>query len=314
MFIQTIGKFMILRNCFLALVLGTTCSLAASEISSITFTDVDKGWNSKELVKLYFHNSETQRQWAWEILSKISWKGDEKVLDFASGDGKISAEIARLVSRGSVLGVDVSECMVHFAEINFPSYAFHNLKFAQSESITFSDFLGIQDCDIVTALTAFHLISNPIEVLKNLKTHLKPAGKLLLTIPTGKNEALRKAADEVFPKYGMNTPWNSVLEPSISGTSMRTEEGASEVLEAAGYKIESIELISNDNPFTDIDDLIIWHIGTASATWQIPLTIAPAFFTDLVNRMVELNPDMIDSEGRVRFAMPRLHIIASLPN
>jgi trans-aconitate methyltransferase len=287
----------------------------ASQISSITFTDVDKGWNSNELVKLYFHNSETQRQWAWEILSKISWTGNEKVLDFASRDGKISAEISRLARHGSVLGADMSKCMVHFAQINFPTYAYPNLQFVHSQSLTFSDLPGKQDCDVVTALTAFHLISSPVEVLKNLKTHLKPTGKLLLSIPTGKNSALQEAANEIFPKYGMNTPWDgSTASTGITGTFMRTIEGASAVLEAAGYTVESIDLVSNDNPFTDVEDLITWHIGTASATWQIPLTIAPAFFTDLVNRMVELNPEMIDSERRVRFAMPRLHIIASPEN
>lgn len=132
-----------------------------------------------------------------------------------------------------------------------------------------------------------------------------------MTIPTGKNSALREAANEIFPKYGMKTPWdNAAATASISGTSMRTAEGASAVLQAAGYEIESIELVSTDNPFIDIQDLIIWHIGTASATWQIPPAIAINFFTDLVNRMVELNPEMIDVEGRVRFTMPRLHIIA----
>lgn len=302
-----------LRNYFLALLLGTTCTLAASQISSFTFTDNETGWNSPEMVKLYFHNSETQRQWAWEILSKISWTGNEKVLDFACRDGKISAEISRLVRHGSVLGTDVSPCMVHFATINFPHYAYPNLQFIQSRS--FNDFPGKHDYDLVTALTAFHLISNPKEVLKNLKTHLKPTGKLLLTIPTGKNRTLREAANEIFTKYGMNTPWdNNKVSTSLSGTSMRTAEGATAMLEAAGYTVESMELISNDNPFTDVEDLIIWHIGTASATWQIPAIIAPAFFTDLVNRMVELNPEMIDSEGRVRFAMPRLHIIAAPQN
>lgn len=268
-----------------------------------------------ELVKLYFHNSETQRQWAWEILSKIPWTGNEKVLDFASGDGKITAEISRIVRKGSVLGVDVSESMVHFAQINFPSYAFPNLQFAQSQSLTFSDFPGQQDCDVITALTVFHLISEPIEVLKNLKTHLKINGKLLLTIPTGKNSTLREAANEIFPKHGMKTPWdNPAITPSTSGTLMRTAEGASEVLRAAGYAIESIELVSTDNPFPDIEDLIVWFIGTASANWQIPLSIAPVFFTDLATRMVELNPDIIDAEGRVRYALPRLHIIAIRQN
>jgi hypothetical protein len=90
-----------IRNCFVALLLGATYPLSANQISSVTFTDIDKGWNSPKLVKLYFHNSETQRQWAWENLSKISWAGNEKVLDFASGDGKITAHMARLVRRSS---------------------------------------------------------------------------------------------------------------------------------------------------------------------------------------------------------------------
>jgi|JI9StandDraft_1071089.scaffolds.fasta_scaffold02641_4 trans-aconitate 2-methyltransferase len=286
-----------------------TCnSLPASNITSLTFNDVSRGWNSDSLARMYFHHSETQRQWAWESLSKVSLSGNEKILDFGCGDGKVSAEMARLVRNGSVLGVDVSEKMIHLAKIYFPSYAFPNLTFQNSESVTFADMPGQQDYDLVCAFTVFHLISNPLDVLKNLKTHLKPSGKLLLIIPTGKNQALYQAANEVFPKYNLETPWNNKIQGSER--SMRTLDGCSSFLNEAGYQIESMEIIDTDNPFYDMDDFIAWMMGTATATWQIPASLSQVFFTDLVHRMYELDPSIIDEEGRFRFKMPRLHATA----
>ncbi|HSX04802.1 MAG TPA: methyltransferase domain-containing protein [Rhabdochlamydiaceae bacterium] len=286
----------------------TCSSLPASNISSFTFKDVDRGWNSDSLARMYFHHSETQRQWAWESLSKISFSGNEKILDFGCGDGKVSAEMARLARNGSVLGVDVSEKMIHLANIYFPSYAFPNLTFKNSQSVTFDDMPGNQDCDLVCAFTVFHLISNQLEVLKNLKTHLKSSGKLLLIIPTGKNQALYQAATETFQKYNLETPWKNKIQENAR--SMRTLDGCTSFLNEAGYQVESIEIIDTDNPFYDMDDFITWMMGTASATWQIPASLSQIFFTDLVHRMYELDPSIIDEEGRFRFKMSRLHATA----
>lgn len=298
-----------LRTILLGFSFLTCASLTATNITSLTFNDVDCGWNSDSLAKMYFHHSETQRQWAWEALSKLSLSEDAKILDFGCGDGKVSAEMARLAKNGTVLGVDVSEKMIHLAKIYFPSYAFNNLTFKNTESITFADLPGKQEYDLVCAFTVFHLISTPLEVLKNLKTHLKPLGKLLIVVPTGKNPALYQAANEIFPKYGLKTPWNKNDHPN--GQSMRTLDGCTLYLKEAGYHIESMEIIDTDNPFYDMDDFIAWMMGTVTANWQIPSSLSQDFFTDLVHRMYELDPTIIDEEGRFRFKMPRLHAIAA---
>jgi trans-aconitate methyltransferase len=286
-----------------------SASLSAENITSFTFNDVQCGWNTDSLAKMYFHHSEMQRQWAWEALSKISFSGNEKILDFGCGDGKVSAEMARLVKNGTVLGVDVSKEMIHLSKIYFPKFAFSNLAFKNSQSVTFADMPGNQDCDLVCSFAVFHLISNPLEVLKNLRTHLKPSGKLLIVLPTGKNPVLYQAADEIFLKYGLKTPWDN--SKHSKDPSMRTLEGCSFLVEKAGYHVESIEIVDIDNPFYDIEDFIIWMMGTATATWQIPPSMSQAFFTDLVYRMHELYPKMIDEEGRLRFKMPRIDVIAT---
>ncbi len=299
------------RRALCTILFLTSSPIVATNISSKVFEGVDQGWNSDTLAKMYFHNSEIQRQWAWESLSKISFTGNEKILDFGCGDGKISAEMARLSKNGAVLGLDISEKMIHFAKILFPSYAFPNLEFKKSTSLTLDDFQGRQEYDIVCAFTVFHLISNPLETLKNLQEFLKPSGKLLITVPTGKNPILYQAANEIFAKYELPTPWQDNKNPN--SPSMRTLDGCSFFLREAGYHIESSEIIDTDNPFYDLSDFIAWLVGTSTATWQIPNSITQAFYTDLVNRMYELDPTIIDIEGRVRFAMPRIHIIAT-PN
>ena len=57
-----------------------------------------------------------QQSWARELIARLPLRGDEHVLDVGCGDGKVTAEIARAVPRGRVLGVDASLEMIAFAQ------------------------------------------------------------------------------------------------------------------------------------------------------------------------------------------------------
>ncbi|MES2200263.1 MAG: alpha/beta hydrolase fold domain-containing protein [Chlamydiota bacterium] len=273
-----------------------------------SFENVEQGWNCDLLTKTYFHYSETQRQWAWELLGKVPFRGDEKVLDFGCGDGKISAEMSRLVPRGSVSGVDLSSKMLQLAQRKFPSYAYPNLDFRKSASLVFSDHMEDTSYDVICAFTVFHLVDKPLEVLKNLRSHLKAEGKLLLVIPTGNNTILYEAADEIFLKYGITSP--RAAARGIKRQTMRTVEGCSYFLEEAGYKIESVEIVETKNAFYDVEEFIQWMVGTVSANWNIPSNIGYAFFRDLANKMCELDPSMMNPDGSVFFNNSRIHAVA----
>jgi ubiquinone/menaquinone biosynthesis C-methylase UbiE len=45
---------------------------------------------------------------------------DEHILDVGCGDGKVTAELARAVPKGSVTGIDASPEMIRFARKTFP--------------------------------------------------------------------------------------------------------------------------------------------------------------------------------------------------
>ncbi len=82
-------------------------------------------WNAAD----YAANSVVQQAWARELIARLNLRGDEHVLDVGCGDGKVSAEIAHAVPRGSVVGIDASPQMIKFARAAFPSGKIANLKF-----------------------------------------------------------------------------------------------------------------------------------------------------------------------------------------
>src|SRR5580698_8468405 len=82
-------------------------------------------WNAAA----YAANSTVQQSWARELIAGLHLRGDEHVLDVGCGDGKVTAEIARAVPHGHVLGVDTSPEMIAFARKTFPAAKTANLKF-----------------------------------------------------------------------------------------------------------------------------------------------------------------------------------------
>jgi trans-aconitate methyltransferase len=269
---------------------------------------VNEGWNSETLVKQYFHHSELQRQWAWELIGKQTLTGREAILDFGCGDGKISAELSRLIPNGSVTGVDISTEMLKIAKLKFPSYAYPRLSFQQSTSLTFADIPGTHSFDLIISFCVFHQIAQPLDVLVNLKEHLKPDGKLVVLIPAGKNAPFFQAANEMFNKYQLEAPWKN--QSGSNGPSMRTLEGCRELLSLAGYKILTLEMVDTQTPFYDKAELISWMVGTLTANWNIPPELSLHFFSDLVNRMIEIDGNVIDLEGRLNYKLSRIHLVA----
>lgn len=275
-----------------------------------SLADTESGWNHTSLVQAYFHNSELQRQWAWELLGKYRFNGSEKVLDFGSGDGKISAEIAHIVPNGFVDGVDLSQEMIRFSRLKFPSEVYSNLRFYRSNSFDLRDYATDKKYDLITAFCVFHFVTEYQSLLQNLRSHLNPNGTLLAVIPAGRAPALFKAAEETFEKYNLPCPWNNANQGKNGAPTMRTLDGCRRIMEDAGFTISQLEIVDKYTPFVSEQELVQWMVGTTTANWNIPQKIVPAFFQEVVARMRVLDPEMVDEEGRWKFKMSRIHLVA----
>lgn len=268
----------------------------------LLFSPLWAGWNSQELVRLYFHNSELQSQWAWGALSNFGLKGHEDILDFGSGDGKISAALSARVPNGSVTGVDISEDMVHFASKMFP---YKNLSFVNVQDVNFADFISIQKYDLVTSFCVFHLVPNPSIVLDKIRSHIKPKGGLVLTLPLEGDSQFFSAVNEEMGLRGweMNPPSSQIVR-------MSSEEGANQILEASGFNVLLSDVVDTNTIFGSKEELVDWCGGTLTVNLNIPEEGRREFFQDVVERYLSNAPENIDEEGFITFPFKRLDIVA----
>lgn len=266
--------------------------------------DPTLGWNNRQLVSLYFHNSELQTQGAWGALSNYRFLGTERVLDFGTGDGKIAALISRMVAN-KVQGVDISKEMIFYASKMFPTHDYKNLEFSLS-SIDFSDMLFPEKFDVVTSFYVFHLLPNPSNVLTNIKSHMQPHGKLILTFPIGKNFEFYRAASEEMALRGWDFP--SATEESQQ---MRDPEKIQQILKDAGFDVEYFLVREERSPFSSKEELVDWFEGTCTANWNIPPEEQRDFFSGLTDRLLTYRPQDQDEDDFVYFYLKYVDIVAT---
>jgi trans-aconitate 2-methyltransferase len=68
-------------------------------------------WNSAA----YHRLSTPQVSWGKKVLSRLSLRGDEVVLDAGCGTGRLTAELLEALPKGYVVGIDLSRNMLQTA-------------------------------------------------------------------------------------------------------------------------------------------------------------------------------------------------------
>jgi trans-aconitate methyltransferase len=149
----------------------------------------------------YSRVSGLQQAMAEEQLGRLTLEGGERVLDVGCGDGKITAEIAARVPRGSVLGIDPSRDMVAFASSHFGPPARANLRF-EAADVRALPYRG--EFDLVVSFNALHWVPEQDVALASIRAALKPDGRALLRLVS---EGRRKCLEDVLEDVRRRAPW-----------------------------------------------------------------------------------------------------------
>lgn len=254
----------------------------------------------------YAKSSPAQKLWAHELIEKIGLIGHERVLDLGCGDGKVTAEIARAVPAGSVLGLDRSADMIRFARESFPKNAYRNLSFEEGDA----EDLGFSNAfDVVFSNAALHWISDHGPVLAGIARALRPGGRMIVQMGGKGNAAgVFAALDQLLAEL----QWSRYF----SGFSFRygffSPEEYRPWLSLAGLIPIRVGLIPKEMVYPGRDGLAGW----IRTTWlpyleQVPENQRPAFVDALVGRYLSLCPAR--SDGTIRVAMVRLEVVAQKP-
>jgi trans-aconitate 2-methyltransferase len=259
-------------------------------------------WDARD----YHRHSAAQKGWALELLAKLALTGGERVLDVGSGDGKVTAEIARLVPRGRVVGVDASADMVRFARELFPATANPNLDFRvmDARSLAFD-----AEFDVVFSSATLHWVDDHAAVLRGIRRALVPGGRCLLQMGgKGNAEGVMQALGDVCAR----PRWARFFEGFVFPYAFLDAAAYAQLLANAGLSSKRVELIPKTMRQPGADGLAGW-LRTTWMPWgdRIPAEQRDAFQAEVVAEYLARHP--IDADGSACVAMMRLEVEAVRP-
>ena len=117
----------------------------------------------------YKQASKHQKLMGMQLISELSLKGHEIILDLGCGDGVLTEKLARLVPNGRVIGIDASQGMIQTAG----KLLRDNLEFLQMDI----DNISLETkFDIVFSNATLHWVKDHNKRLKNCCKALKFCG------------------------------------------------------------------------------------------------------------------------------------------
>lgn len=256
-------------------------------------------WNPGD----YNKSSSEQLKWAREIISGLGLRGNEKVLDIGCGDGKVTAEIARHLHGGRVIGLDNSREMIEFAREGFRTEDYPNLSFhlGDARKLVFSS-----EFDLIVSFASLHWVIGHQPVLEGIGKALKPSGRIFLQFG-GKGNAgeILQEGERVISR----DKWKKYFKDFRFPWGFYGPEEYEEWLEKAGLITKRVELIPKDMVHKGKIGLKGW----IETTWlpylqRIPEKRQQEFIEEILDIYIEMHP--VDREGIIHLKMMRLEVEA----
>jgi trans-aconitate 2-methyltransferase len=248
-------------------------------------------WNAQE----YHRLSALQDTMAAEVLSLLTLKGTERILDIGCGNGKTTAGIAGRVPQGSVLGVDASAEMIAFAKEHWT--ADHpNLQFAVADArhLSFQ-----QEFDLVVSFNALHWISDQNLPLQGIHKALKSDGKAQLRmVAKGKRTCIEEVIDETRKSPRWAAYFSNFRDPFMH----LTPEQYAALAEQQGFRVLNIHVSDKAWDFGSRDAFLA-RMKVTMIEWvqRLPESDRVAFITDALDRYEKIAATAPGEENFFRF-------------
>ena len=256
-------------------------------------------WNAAD----YAANSAVQQTWARELIARLKLRGDEHILDVGCGDGKITAEIARAVPRGTATGIDASPQMIQFAQKKFPPGTNPNLEFRvmDARKIKFA-----RQFDFVFSNAVLHWMDNHLAFLRGAAAVLRSSGRLIVSCG-GKGNA-QDVFDALRPEMRLKR-WREFFRGMPKPYFFYSPADYEKWLPRAGFKTLNIHLAPKAAKYDGWVGFATWLRTTwLPYTQRVPEQSREEFIAAVTDRYVAKHPP--DDAGRVHVRMIRLEIDA----
>jgi len=258
-------------------------------------------WNPEA----YVGSSAAQESWGEELHGKLNLRGDETIVDIGSGDGRLTARLARRLPRGRVVGLDASQAMVDHARSTWGNVP--GLEFRQADA---SSFLLDFPVDVLVSNAVLHWIPDLEPVFACARRALKPGGRILFQMGgVGNIARLVDAAKNVLDR---NQWWEFLPAGMPPVWTMHTVDEAWQGLESAGLEGNRVELLEREMVHANPDAMLDWMRSTwFSVVEPAPENLREQLLTEIRDAyLADWPPDI---RGRTHVGMVRLEVEAIAP-
>jgi trans-aconitate 2-methyltransferase len=259
-------------------------------------------WDAAE----YSRRSSLQEVMAQEVLALLDLKGSERILDVGCGDGKITAEIAARVPRGSVVGVDPSRDMISFAQSHYGRVTNGNLRFqiGDARSLSFQ-----AEFDLVVSFNALHWIPEQNAALSSIRSALLPGGKAQLRlVPAGTRESLEDVVEETRQTSRWNTYFQDFHDPYLH----LTPEQYAAAAERNGFRVLHQSMKDQTWDFGSRAAFAAFSaVGCVAWTDRLPATERADFINDVLDRYRAIAADGSEEGHTFKFYQMDISLLAT---
>ena len=261
-------------------------------------------WNAAD----YAANSAVQQTWAREVIARLQLRGDERILDVGCGDGKVTAEIAKAVPRGRVVGADTSPEMITFAQKSFPRKSNSNLQFqiCDARKISRKSLGQAEAFDLVFSNAALHWVDDHEKFLRGAADVLKPGARLIVSCG-GKGNA-HDVYLALRPEMRLHR-WREFFRKMPAPYFFYAPGAYEKWLPKSGFQINTVKLTPKDATYPGAEGFATWlRITWIPYVQRVPEAIREEFITAVTRRFIATHPP--DAENKVHVGMVRLEIDA----
>lgn len=243
----------------------------------------------------------------YSALKKLSFSDHDSVLDLGCGDGRITANIARTIPQGSVIGLDLSPDLIEFAQAEYPASQYPNLSFqlGNAQTIEFES-----QFDVVTSFVTMHVILDHNNLLTNIRKALKPNGKLLSIFSQTRNDDYYDFFSCVRD-FSQSSDWSQVCQSCGINYFYTNLQDYKSLLIQHGFKPELLD--SQDDffefeSFGEFCEFLEQHWITLMS--KVPTDLQKQFIADIASFYLSKCPSQQKTPGRISYNIRNLRIVA----
>src|SRR5262245_43419665 len=238
-------------------------------------------WDAKD----YHGQSRLQEVLAEEHLGWLPLEGWERVLDVGCGDGKVTSGVAaRLLPRGSVVGIDPGRDMIAFARSRYGPTRCPNLRFevADARGLPFS-----AEFDRVVSFNALHWVPEAEAALRSIRRALRPGGLAPLECVPGAGAG---RAERVTEEVRHRPRWAGWFSGFRDPFAHLDAAGYGALAGRAGLEVVRVETQERSWDFGS-REAFLGFLRTTSFAWtgRLPPGRRGPFLEEVLGRYQELN-------------------------